>query len=223
MLGAILDGGRGDAGGGAALWSFRSAVPASLRGQAARAIPDRAALELTARLWSARTDWRRTRALAVPNEPCGAVRLNVRGRERHGIVEPAAVDDLVREIDQGLRTFLEPGGAPVVTGVDRVAAIEPGPRAHLLPDLSVRWSETPSNGLAVVRSPEHGEVRRPGGGSGRSGNHTGDGWAILAPRASRFRATGRPAELIDIAATACALFGAGDELDALPGEPLLEA
>jgi predicted AlkP superfamily phosphohydrolase/phosphomutase len=222
MLDAILHGRPGGRGGGA-LWSVRAALPASVRAQVARTIPDRAALELTARLSGAGTDWRRTRAVAVPNEPCGAVRLNVRGREREGIVEPADVDELVHEIKRGLLTFREPDGGAVVTGVDRIEVIEPGARSHLLPDLSVRWSEDPSSGLERVESPELGEVRRLGRGSGRSGNHAGDGWAILAPRRSRVRATGRPPKLLDIPATVSAVLGDDAALHALPGEPLLEA
>jgi predicted AlkP superfamily phosphohydrolase/phosphomutase len=221
MLDSVLGGRPAGRGGGRALWSVRAALPAPVRARVARAIPDRVALELTARLWAARTDWRSARAVAVPNEPCGAVRLNVRGREREGIVAPAEVDELAREIERGLLTFREPDGAAVVTGVERIEALEPGPRSHLLPDLSVHWSERPSNGLERVESPDFGAVPRLGRGSGRSGNHAGDGWALLAARRSRARTPSRPPQLIDVAATSCALLGADAELDALPGEPLL--
>jgi predicted AlkP superfamily phosphohydrolase/phosphomutase len=149
------------------------------------------------------------------------VRLNVRGREREGIVEPADVDELVQELECGLLTFRDPDGAAAVAGVDRIEATEPGPRSYLLPDLSVRWSDRPASGIERLESSEYGEVRRLGRGSGRSGNHSGDGWALLVPRRSRVRARQRPAQLVDVAATACAVLGADAELQALPGEPLL--
>jgi hypothetical protein len=59
-------------------------------------------------------------------------------------------------------------------------------------------------------------------GSGRSGNHSDEGWALLVPRRSRRRPTSGPAQLVDVAATACALLGADAELEVLAGEPLLE-
>ena len=59
-------------------------VPTSVRGEAARLLPARAALELTARLESPKLDWSRTRAFAVPSDVQGFVRLNLRGRERLG-------------------------------------------------------------------------------------------------------------------------------------------
>jgi predicted AlkP superfamily phosphohydrolase/phosphomutase len=226
MLKTILDGGSSAASArrsGGALWSVRAAVPVSVRGRVAQVIPDEAALQITARLSTAGMDWRRTRAFAVPSEPCGAVRLNLRGRERDGIVDPAEVDELVGQIEDGLLRFRDPDGEPAVAGVERIEAIEPsGPRSHLLPDLSVRWSPRPSSGLRLVEAPGLGEVHRVGNGSGRSGNHSGEGWALLAPARSRLTTPGRPAELVDIAATACALLGAEAEREALPGEPLLE-
>ncbi len=221
MLDSIVNGRGNERRSSGALWSVRAAVRPRVRERAALAIPDRLALELTARLPTAGADWRRARAVAVPNEPCGAVRLNVSGRERKGIVSPADVDDLAREIERGLLSFRDPDGGAAVTAVDRIHAIEHGPRAHLLPDLGVRWSEKPATAVDRLESTEYGEVRRLGRGSGRSGNHRYDGWALLVPRRSRVRTSERPAELVDVAATACAVLGADDELHALPGEPLL--
>jgi predicted AlkP superfamily phosphohydrolase/phosphomutase len=226
MLKAVLDGDSG-AGkpnrAGGPLWSVRAALPPALRAQIARLVPDRAALEVTARLLAAGTDWSRTRAFAVPNDPCGAVRLNLRGRERDGIVDPTEAEELEREIEAGLLSFREPDGEAAVTAVERIADLEPaGPRSDLLPDLVVRWGAKPSTGLRFVESPEFGEVHRSGSGSGRSGNHSGGAWALLVPARARPRKLARQAEVVDIAATAQALLGTDAELDGLPGESLLE-
>jgi predicted AlkP superfamily phosphohydrolase/phosphomutase len=226
MLAAMLNGAPGAAASGRGrdpLWSVRAALPGAARERIARAIPDRAALEIAARLASSGNDWSRTRAFAVPNEPCGAVRLNLRGRERRGIVDSAEANDLMGEIGAGLLTFREPDGGPAVSAVERIDALEPsGPRSHLLPDLSVRWSAAPSTGLRFVESPAFGRIDRVGIGSGRSGNHSDEGWALLVPRRSSRRPTSGPARLVDVAATACAVLGADAELEALAGEPLLE-
>ncbi|MQA76459.1 MAG: hypothetical protein GEU88_19390 [Solirubrobacterales bacterium] len=220
MLAAVLSGGPLESNGGGAIWRLRAAMPASLRAVVAGAIPDRAALELTARLELRGHDWARTRAFAHPADNQGYVRLNLRGREREGTVPAQDADEQLAEIAAGLATFHDPDGAPAVASVERTAEHYAGRHADRLPDLVVRWSRRPATRLAAVRSERFGLVRRHGSGSGRSGNHTpGDAWAILTPGSSRHTEPSRPPRLVDVAATVCAVTGAdpGD----LPGEPLL--
>jgi predicted AlkP superfamily phosphohydrolase/phosphomutase len=222
MLAAVLSGGPlPDEGPAGWIWRLRAGLPTRWRGAIANAIPDRLALELTARLELRGMDWAATRAFAHPADNQGYIRLNLRGRERDGIVDPAEAEALCAEIESGLRTFRDPDGEPAVAEVVRVADLYPGERADRLPDLSVRWSERPATRLDRLVSDRFGEVRRAGTGSGRSGNHTaGDAWAVLAPGASRLREPSRPARLVDVAATVAAVLGVDDA--ALPGEPLLE-
>lgn len=207
---------------GSSIWRLRAALPTDLRAKVARALPQAAALDLTARLELRGVDWSRTRAFAHPAENQGYVRLNLRGRERDGIVDPADVDALLDEIAEGIRSFVDLDGQPAVESVDRVAdRFGSGARAHLLPDLVVRWTPRPAGAFEGVRSERFGTIRRHGVGSGRSGNHTeGDAWALVVPGTSLPVATTRPPRLEDIAATAAAL--AGDDAADLPGEPLLE-
>jgi hypothetical protein len=108
-----------------------------------------------------------------------------------------------------------------VASVDRVAdAFGSGDRVHQLPDLIVRWVDTPATELEGLRSPRFGEVRRRGVGSGRSGNHTeGDAWALIVPGSGRHAEPSRPPRLEDVAATAVAM--TGGPLDGMVGEPLL--
>ncbi len=185
MLERVLAGGPLEHGDAGAIWRLRAALPASVRAAVAGAIPDRLALELTARLELRGVNWKSTRAFTHPADNQGYVRLNLRGRERDGIVDPAEADDLCDEISAGLATFTDPEGRPAVADVARVAARYPGEHADRLPDLAVRWAERPATAVSSLRSPRFGEVRRQGSGSGRSGNHTpGDAWAVLAPGAA---------------------------------------
>ena len=224
MLDAVLAGGprAGLNGDGGSIWRLRSRVPTGLRARIAQALPDSVALELTARLDLRGVDWSRTRAFPLAGDHHGHVRLNLRGRERDGIVQPEAVEALLDEIGAGLLTFADPDGTPAVESVVRTEDVVEGEAAGLLPDLVVRWSTAPSTELAGVGSPRFGDVVRPGGGSGtgRSGGHTGDAWALVVPGSSRLREPTRPASVTDVAATALGALGvpAGD----LDGEPLLE-
>lgn len=223
MLEAVLHGGplpADDDGGAGAIWRLRAAIPTGARGAIARALPDRVALELTARLELRGLDWSQTAAFCHPADNQGYIRLNLRGRERDGIVDPGEADALLRVIADGLATFCDPDGAPAVASVDRVPEHHAGARATQLPDLVVQWSERPATTLAGVHSPAFGDVLRRGTGSGRSGNHTpGDAWAVVAPGAHVPRAPSRPARLADVATTVAAVCGVGT--DGLAGESLL--
>jgi len=227
MLAAVLSGGPlpssagANGGGSGAIWRLRAAIPAGARGAIARALPDRVALELTSRLELRGMDWSTAAAFAHPADNQGYVRLNLRGRERDGIVQPAEADALLTRIADGLRTFGDPDGQPAVERVDRAAEHHPGKRSELLPDLVVGWSPRAATTLAGVHSPSYGDVLRRGSGSGRSGNHTpGDAWAVLAPGRSAPVAGAREPQLADVASTIAAVCGVQSE--GLAGEPLLE-
>lgn len=224
MLAAVLGGDPGGAGADSdsgAMWRLRAALSGRLRGAVAAAMPDRLALELTARMELSGVDWAATRAVAHPADNQGYVRLNLRGREREGIVDEAEAEELLDSIVAGLSDFRDPDGEPAVASVDRVSERWQGSAVDRLPDLVVRWRPTSSVAIDALHSSRFGTVRRQGYGSGRTGNHTdGDAWAILAPGAARVRDPGRPARISDIAATVAALTGV--DFAGLAGEPLLE-
>ncbi len=204
-----------------AMWRLRGALSGRLRGAVAAAMPDRLALELTARMELGGVDWATTRAFAHPADNQGYVRLNLKEREREGIVDEAEADELLTLIAAGLADFRDPDGELAVASVERVSERWQGSAADRLPDLVVRWRPTSSIAIEALHSPRFGTVRRQGYGSGRTGNHTdGDAWAIVAPGASRLRPTGRPARIADVVATVAALTGA--DMTGLAGEPLLE-
>jgi predicted AlkP superfamily phosphohydrolase/phosphomutase len=222
MLDAVLTGRARPANGGRSpVWSLRSKVPVSWRSAIARALPDSVVADLTTRLYT-RADWTTTRAMAVPGENKGYVRINLKGREREGIVDPGAVDELTERIVHGLLTFRDPDGSPAIVRVERMRDVARGaPYAAGLPDLVIFWGDAPGMRLDRVSSPQFGEVARRGVGSGRSGNHTDDAWAIVVPGKSAARAPRVALKITDIGATACHLLGA--DLDGLSGAPLLDA
>jgi predicted AlkP superfamily phosphohydrolase/phosphomutase len=219
MLDAVLSGRAPEQSAGG-IWRIRSMLPAGLRGRVSRMLPTEAALRLTARLETPSVDWARTSAFAHPADNQGYVRLNLRGREAQGSVEPGEADELCERIATGLMGFRDPDGNPSVESVDRTAGLYSGERADLLPDLVVRWARRPANSVTHVTSPELGEITRIGVGSGRSGNHpVDDCWVHLAAGAAAHRQPSRPPRLTDVAATVMGLAGVDS---GLPGEPLLE-
>ncbi len=206
---------------GSSLWQIRAAVPTNVRAWIAQLIPDRLALELAARLELLGVQWDRTKAFMMPNDDAGYVRLNLRGRERNGIVEPKEIEPLLEKITKGLLTFHNSDGSQAIRKIWRTSELGyPGPCHDQLPDLVVQWNERVVMPLMGVRSAQFGEITSPGWGTGRTGRHTDEAWALVVPSSSKLRSPKRTPHIVDIVPTVCAAVGV--DHDGLSGEPLLE-
>jgi predicted AlkP superfamily phosphohydrolase/phosphomutase len=206
---------------GSSLWQIRAAVPTGIRAWIARMMSDRLALEVAARLELRGVRWDRTQAFMVPNDDAGFLRLNLRGRERDGIVEPKEAETLLDKITTGLMTFRNSDGSQTIRKISRISALGyPGAFHDQLPDLLVQWNERPVPPLMGVQSARFGTIASPGWGTGRTGCHTGDAWALVLPGASKLRPPERTPHIVDIAPTICAVVGV--EHESLSGEPFLE-
>jgi predicted AlkP superfamily phosphohydrolase/phosphomutase len=87
-------------------------------------------------------DWRRTRVFCLPTDRNTYLRVNLRGREPLGCVQPgeeyaALLDRLETELP-ALRNGAT--GEPAVAEVFRMHEIFPGERAEDLPDLAAQWA-----------------------------------------------------------------------------------
>ena len=104
----------------------------------------------------------------------GLIRVNLRGREPMGIVEPGAdYEALLDRIEAEVRALVEPStGQPVVADVLRTDRVFPGPRRDYLPDLIVVWERAAP--VTTVSSAAVGAVAapsRPGLPPGRPGRY----------------------------------------------------
>jgi len=210
-----------DSSGNDKLTRLRAIVPTSLRSKVADALPDSLSLKLTALLATIGKDWKTVRAFSLPSDGPGFVRLNIRGRERNGIVAESEVKALCDEIAGGLQTFCDIDGKQSIAGIDRPGEhLPPGHKLDWLPDLVIRWSDEQAVNLRGVTSPVHGTVLRGGAGTGRSGGHIPSARAIIVPRSGTYRAVnGRNPHLVDLSATVCEAVGVPH--DDLPGQSLL--
>lgn len=94
----------------------------------------------------------------VRNHPrSGAIRLNLRGRESQGRIDPASYDAFCDDLTDDLLGLVNlDSGQPVVENVIRSRQAYPGRRVDLLPDLYVVWNRAaPIRGF---RSPDHGDM-----------------------------------------------------------------
>jgi predicted AlkP superfamily phosphohydrolase/phosphomutase len=109
------------------------------------------------------------RAFVVPhNDIAGAIRLNIRGREATGLLDPADVDAYVATLTRQLLALRNADtDQPVVRSVVRVAEHHEGAALDSLPDLFVIWNR--SAPIDRVVSPDVGTVEYL-----HRGNRTGD-------------------------------------------------
>ncbi len=119
-------------------------------------------------------DWRKTRAYMVSDASKG-ININLRGREQHGIVNPAEYQGLCREIIDKLRTLRLPDGGEMFEYADLREHVYHGPFVESAPDIVLwptkrcnilmgTWGKTPlvqitnahhaSDGIFLMRGPD---------------------------------------------------------------------
>lgn len=110
------------------------------------------------------------------NDSAGGIRLNIKGREPHGLLEPGAeVDAFCDALIADLMTVVNPEtGRPIVKRVLKTAELFPGITGF--PDLLVEWSR--EHAVSRVTSPKIGEIVFKDAPT-RSGDHRGDGGLFL--------------------------------------------
>ncbi len=190
---------------------IRRRIPAHWRGALKHRLPQRVQDQL-ALFWrkELKPDWSRTRAMTYLADLEGYVQVNRVGRERDGIVPEADHPALLEEVAEALQTFVdEDTGATIVHSIARSSEVYPaGPKLHLLPDLIVRWQETPAASHRAIVSPRYGRIPWPTPGKnpdGRSGHHRSTGWVLAAGPGIAPGSVLPRASILDLAPTALAL------------------
>ena len=141
-------------------------------------LPRRLRDELIFRWYAGSRDWAGCRAIAVPNnESAGAIRILVKGRDRHGIVPPGAEHrKICADIAAALRELVDPqSGRKVIRQITLSHDEFRGPFVEGLPDITVLWDQ--SFVWHEVASPAIGRLRLRRQDS-RTGSHTPNGFLL---------------------------------------------
>ncbi len=181
---------------------------------------------------SARLDL--ARSLCFPHSNGGLVsgiRVNLRGREPLGLVEPGqGVEDFCRQLTADLLDIVHvASGKPMVKRVIRTSALYQGEYLDHLPDLLVEWSEEVRVGSKAVRDDASCRIQVTSGKIGmvegeytycRTGDHRPGGlFAVAGPGIPPGRLE-RTVSIMDFAPTLLNWFGiVHDDMD---GRPIFE-
>jgi predicted AlkP superfamily phosphohydrolase/phosphomutase len=140
------------------------------------------------------------------NEISGAVRINLKGREANGKIEPGPeYERLCDELAHDLSALVNADtGTPVVKEVVRTETTYSGPFVNDLPDLLVVWNQTEP--LTTIGLDGVGFVRANYSGN-RTGDHTSN--IFLAARGPSITPgqLNAPVEVMDFAPTVAAILG----------------
>lgn len=158
---------------------IRDFLPKNLRKDLARLLPTTIRDKLAQRVDMANIDWNRSQVYCLPTDLEGCIRINLKGREPNGIVEPGReYEDLCKEMTNELMALENAtNGGKVVREVLRTDEVFPGRRRDQLPDLIVLWND--SNPIEATRSPRSGLVQGTSPDF-RPGTHKSPGFAIVS-------------------------------------------
>jgi predicted AlkP superfamily phosphohydrolase/phosphomutase len=193
--------------------------PAGARRRIANLLPWWLRDKIGAREQASNIDWSKTRAFTLPTDLEGCIRINLKGREPYGIVEPGReYQELCEEIRSRLLEITNPANeTAAVRKVWIRNKVFPGPRQEQLPDLIVTWNnQAPFKSLASSRFASiEAENADP-----RPGTHSPYGFLLAAGAGvpSGVKGSGR---LADVAPTVLKCLGLTVPAD-LDGAPLNE-
>jgi len=152
----------------------------------------------------AEVDWSRTRAYGLG---LNGLYINLRGREREGIVETAQADALLREVRQKLMEIRDPkDNSQVVTRVDLASEAYQGPYARTGPDALVGYNRGYRAGWKTILGAFPPEVLEDNANAW-SGDHCMDYTKVPGVLLSNRKIDMQDPALTDIAPTILAAFG----------------
>jgi predicted AlkP superfamily phosphohydrolase/phosphomutase len=187
---------------------LRKLLPERLRYALSRRLSESTQQRLMNEKFQTGTDWGRTSAFAIPSFFTSFVRVNLKGREPQGVVNPGAdYEGLLARLTDDLHHLTDPGsGEPLVREVFPTATLYQGRPPELLPDLFVEWMPH-ARQLDRATHPRAEIVAYPPE-IVRSNDHSRSGLVAMAGPSIRREGALGEVSLLDLAPTFLALMGA---------------
>ena len=124
---------------------IRRMIPQSWQRAISEALPDNFHGRMLTREWFGGTDWSSTTVFPIPSYFLGFLRVNLRGRDPHGVVEPGAdYEKLLERVEEDLSRLIDPqSGQPAVRYIARTVDLYQTDPHESLPDIFFDWAPTP--------------------------------------------------------------------------------
>jgi predicted AlkP superfamily phosphohydrolase/phosphomutase len=185
---------------------LRRAVPEAWRIALSGLLPRDTRERLLADQFRNGTNWQKTSAFAIPSFYTSFVRINLRGREPQGIVEPGTEYETVLDrLEADLTQLVDPQtGGSVVNQVKRTIDVFGGGLPVTLPDLFVEWK--PGHSMQRVVHPKCDLVQTRQEFF-RVSDHSDHGFLAAAGPSIRGRGALGDVSLLDLAPTFLSLMG----------------
>ena len=133
------------------------------------------------------------------NNRTGGVRLNLKGREAHGVVEASDYDRLLDEISNDLNDIVNvESGERLVKEIIKTKSVYGGDYVDTLPDLLVTWNR--DNPINEISSNKIGTIRRAFLDS-RTGDHTPFGMFCVMGEGIESKSLNNRADTVDFLPT----------------------
>jgi predicted AlkP superfamily phosphohydrolase/phosphomutase len=209
------------------LSALRHLIPAPWRVAISQALLSHHMKERLSLRWlTAGIVWDQTRAFLISNANEGYIRVNLKGREPQGIVEPGKdYAEICEELYRTAKGFINPTNAkPAVRTVYKTDDIYHGPCRSQLPDIIINWdddarvtTELMAKAYGLSHSAEPGYALNPY----YTGNHRPNAFMFATGPDVRPGAILEGASILDLAPTILASFGI-EPPDHLDGKVLSE-
>ena len=159
--------------------ALRDTVPAAIQLRANRMLGEDVQDWVVNREYLGALKWEKTPSIPIPSGGEGFIRLNIKGREKHGCLsqeggEAVSYADWLTEKLLNVRDAQS--GEQLISEVIDLHKLYPGNRSSMLPDLALQWS--PDRPLTRITSPDIGTIEKRLS-TGRGGNHTGESFALV--------------------------------------------
>lgn len=193
------------------LATIRQAVPLGLRQSVTRCLPRPVRYRMSMKWINSGIDWPRSKLFCIPNSNEGYFRVNLRGREPQGIVEPGGeYAELLDALHEELEQLRNPAnGARAAERVSQMDRVFNGPRRGDLPDAVISWNLA-ARVTDELESPTAGRIRGKAGHAVSpfyNGNHRAAAFVFARGPAITGGTTLESGHILDVAPTLLTMLG----------------
>ncbi len=189
----------------------RQAIPLEWRQAITQKLPRDMRYRMSMKWANSGIDWNRTRIFCIPNNNEAYFRVNLRGREPLGNVNPGSESDqLLLDLKNELIEMVNPDtGERAARSVVLMDETFQGPERRHLPDLVVTWNNAAKT-TNKIKTPTTGIVEREHSyefAPHYMGNHRPNAFALVSGPSFGTSTSHVPASIVDIAPTVFDILG----------------